>query len=111
MPDDSSTRSSKESAKPGMRQATSHSAAPANKHRSRPAMVEQARAGPGQRKRREQDRVGEIDRDQIGDRAVQAEQHDRAARNRCAKPHHATAVIAVFCAQANSSSNPRIAST
>src|SRR5262249_22228041 len=33
------------------------------------------------------------------------------ARKKCAKPHHATAVMAVFCAQANSSSNPRIAST
>ena len=34
-----------------------------------------------------------------------------AARNKCAKPHHATAVIAVFYTHANSSSNPRIAST
>lgn len=34
-----------------------------------------------------------------------------AARMRCPKPHQATARIAMFCAQANNSSNPRIAST
>ena len=34
-----------------------------------------------------------------------------AARNKCANPHHATAVMAVFCTHANNSSNPRITST
>jgi len=34
-----------------------------------------------------------------------------AARNKWAKPHHATAVIAVFYTQANSSKRPRMAST
>ena len=33
------------------------------------------------------------------------------ARIKCANPHHATARMAMFCAQANNRSNPRIAST
>ena len=45
--------------------------------RLRIALVEHARAAPGQREGAEQHRIGEIDRKRIRHRAVQAEQHDR----------------------------------
>ena len=91
MPELSSTRTSNESAKPGMRQAPSHRAAPAN-----------SRIGCGRRwsntrapvqvsaKAVNSKRVGEIDRDQIGHRSVQAEQHHRggAQQMREAPPRH-----------------------
>jgi hypothetical protein len=39
-------------------------------------MVEDARAGPGHGEGGEQQAVGEVDGDQVGRGAVQAEQHD-----------------------------------
>ena len=60
------------------RQASSQTATPTQRQRRlRAPPVEHARAAPGQREGAEQHGVGEIDRQRIRHRAVQAEQHDR----------------------------------
>jgi hypothetical protein len=46
-------------------------------YRQRRPPVEHACAGPGNGEAHEQQGIGEVDRDRLGNRAVQAEQHDR----------------------------------
>jgi hypothetical protein len=47
-------------------------------HRQRRTPIEHPRAGPGDGEAQEQQRIGEVDRDRLGDGPVHAEQHDRA---------------------------------
>ena len=75
------------------------------------AAVENARAGPGDREGGKQQRVGESMLIRSGAEPNMPNSTTEKARIRWAKPHQATARIAVFCAQANSSNRPRMAST
>ena len=112
MPELNSTRRLKESANAGMRLAMSQSTAPPNSRIGCGRRWSNTRA-PVQVKAKAVNssalaRSIEIRSDTA---PYQPNSITEPARNRCAKPHHATAVIAEFCTQANNNSNPRIAST
>ena len=112
MPQLKSTRTSQAAAMLGMRHSTSHKAAPPNN-----------RTGSGRRWSNTRAPV-QVSANAVNNSALARSIEIRsetdpympnsiteAARIRSAKPHHATARIAVFCTHANNNSNPRIAST
>ena len=112
MPEPASTRTLNDSATAGSRQTTSHSAAPANNRNGSARRWSNTRA-PVQVTAKAVNSMALARSIEIisGAEPYRPNSMTEAARNRCANPHHATAVIAVFCTQANSSSNPRITST
>ena len=91
MPDDNSTRRSREFGEARNPAGDEpQRGAGEQQHELRLAMIEQACARPRHRERGEENGVGEIDGDQIGDRAVEPEQRYRggAQKMREAPPSH-----------------------